>query len=216
MSARRDAALYDLERLGQVDHAEWEFVQRLQANDDAAYDELVRTFNGPVFHVAFRMLGDPAETADVVQDIFVKVFRSIGKFKGECSLRTWIYKVAFSEILNRLRWWRRRHKHSTLSLDDNSAGTDQERGYGLQVPDSRPTPEEILASREEEIAIQQALERLSSDHRSIVILRDIEGFAYNEIADILGVSVGTVKSRLARARADLKQVLMRFLSVQHL
>lgn len=216
MSTRRDAALYDLERLEQVNHAEWEFVRRLQANEDAAYDELVRTFNAPVFHVAYRMLGDSAEAADAVQDIFLKVFRNIGSFKGEASLRTWIYKVAFSEIFNRLRWWRRRCRYSTVSLDDRPPGGTQEQGHGLQVPDKRPTPEEVFASREEEIAIQKALERLSSDHRSIVVLRDIEGFAYNEIADILGVSVGTVKSRLARARADLKQVLMRFLSVQHL
>jgi len=189
------------------------FVARLQANEDAAYDELVRTYSASIFHVAYRMLGDSAEASDAVQEIFLKVFRSIGGFKREAALKTWIFKIAFSEILNRLRWWKRRHRFATMSLDEpNNNGT----GSGIAVPSAAPTPEEALQSKEQELTIQHALGRLSKDHRSIVVLRDVEGFSYNEIADILGVSVGTVKSRLARARADLKKSLMHYLSVQHL
>jgi len=190
------------------------FVLRLQANEDAAYDELVRTYSASIFHVAYRMLGDSAEASDIVQEIFLKVFRNIGGFKGEAALKTWIFKIAFSEILNRLRWWKRRHRFATVSLDESSQ--DGKDGSGHTVRASSPTPEQALQSKEEEIAIQEALGRLSREHRSIIVLRDIEGFSYNEIADVLGVSIGTVKSRLARARGDLKKSLMRYLSVRDL
>src|SRR5205823_1568036 len=135
------------------------FVARLQANDDAAYDELVRTYNASIFHVAYRMLGDSAESSDVVQEIFLKVFRNIGGFKGEAALKTWIFRIAFSEILNRLRWWKRRRRFATVSLDDSPNGTDN--GGGRSVAASSPTPEQALQSKEQEAAIQQALGRLS-------------------------------------------------------
>src|SRR5216117_1550321 len=160
------------------------------------------------------MLGESAEASDVVQEIFLKVFRNIGGFKGEAALKTWIFRIAFSEILNRLRWWKRRRRFATVSLDASPNGSDN--GCGHSVAATSPTPEQALQSKEQEAAIQQALGKLSREHRSIIVLRDIEGFSYNEIADVLGVSIGTVKSRLARARADLKQSLMRYLSVQHL
>jgi RNA polymerase sigma-70 factor (ECF subfamily) len=205
---RREIAYNDLARAAELSAQESLFVLRLKANEDAAYDELVRTYNASIFHVAFRMLGDTAEASDVVQEIFIKVFRNIGGFKGESALKTWIFRIAFSEILNRLRWWKSRHRSSTVSLDVEPNGQEH------YVADSGPTPEEILESKEREFAIQQALGKLSSDHRSIIILRDIEGFSYSEIAEVLGVSIGTVKSRLARGREDLKRSLMRYVSIQ--
>jgi RNA polymerase sigma-70 factor (ECF subfamily) len=209
----REIAYNWLDRVQGLSSEEAVFVARLQANEDAAYDELVRTYTNSIFHVAYRMLGDTAEASDAVQEIFLKVFRNIGGFKGEAALKTWIFKIAFSEILNRLRWWRRRYRFATTSLDEPGNGIGA--APGLNVASSGPSPEEALQSKEQETAIQQALGRLSREHRSIIVLRDIEGFSYNEIADVLGVSVGTVKSRLARARADLKKSLMRYLSVQH-
>jgi RNA polymerase sigma-70 factor (ECF subfamily) len=208
---RREIAVNELEHDGAaVSAEESRFILRLKANEDAAYDELVRVYNTSLFHVAYRMLGDSAEASDVVQDIFLKVFRNIDGFKGEASLKTWIFRIAFSEILNRLRWWKRRYRYATLSLDDDHNGN----GNGLHLSDSQPTPQQALESKEQETAIQQALGKLSGDHRSIIVLRDIEGFSYGEIADVLGISIGTVKSRLARARGDLKKSLMRYLSVQ--
>jgi len=140
------------------------------------------------------------------------VFANIA-FQGEAALKTWIFKIAFSEILNRLRWWKRRYRYATVSLDDNPS-TNGTGHNATTSPIQDRRPEEVLESKEQETAIQQALSRLSSDHRSIIVLRDIEGFSYGEIADVLGISMGTVKSRIARARADLKQSLMRYLSVQ--
>ncbi len=201
-----------LDRPAELTAQEALFVSRLKANEDAAYDELVRMYSSPIYHVAYRMTGDAAEASDAVQDIFLKVFRNIGGFKGEAALKTWIFKIAFSEILNRLRWWKRRHRDTTLSLDESPNGNVP--GHG--VADAGPTPEEVLQAKERENAIQQALRRLSHEHRSIIVLRDIEGFSYTEIADVLGISMGTVKSRLARARADLKKSLMRYLSVRYL
>src|SRR6266705_2375734 len=209
---RREIAYNDLDQASGVNAEESLFVLRLKANEDAAYDELVRGYHASIFHVAYRMLGDAAEASDVVQEIFLKVFRNIGGFKGEAALKTWIFKIAFSEILNRLRWWRRRHRYATLSLDESPNGN----APGDGVADAGPTPEEVLQAKEREDAIQQALRRLSHEHRSIIVLRDIEGFSYTEIADVLGISMGTVKSRLARARADLKKSLMRYLSVRYL
>jgi RNA polymerase sigma-70 factor (ECF subfamily) len=209
---RREIGYYDLEKTAEVSAEESLFVLRLKANDDAAYDELVRTYNGSLFHVAYRMLGDSAEASDIVQEVFLKIFRNINGFKGQSALRTWIFRIAFSEILNRLRWWKRRSRSTTVSLDDDHEG----KGNGLHVTDSSPTPEQALQSREQEVAIQKALGTLSGEHRSIIVLRDIEGFAYHEIAAVLDISIGTVKSRISRARSDLKKSLMRYLSVQHL
>lgn len=170
---RREIAYYDFELAAEVNAGEAEFLLRLQAKADAAYDELVRVYNASICHVANRMLGDSAEAADVVQEIFLKVFRNISGFKGESALKTWIFRIALSEILNRLRWWKRWRRSSTVLLDDDRNGN----GSGYQVSDSKPTSEEILQSKEQELAIQQALGRLSSDHRSIIVLRDVEGFS---------------------------------------
>jgi len=214
----REISLGELENVGELDAVagvgsqEPLFVARLQANEDAAYDELVRTYHASIFHVAYRMLGDSNDAADSVQEIFIKVFRNIRGFRGDSSLKTWIFRIAFSEILNRLRWWKRRFRSSTVSLDDDQNGS----GTPIYLAASTPSPLQALESKEREQAIQHALTRLSEEHRSIVILRDIEGFSYNEIAEILGISCGTVKSRLARARTDMKKSLVRFLSIPRL
>src|SRR5262245_2527814 len=144
----------------------------------------------------------------------MKVSRMFGYFKVETAFTTWIFKIAFSEMLNRLRSWKSRYRFATVSIDDQPNGNGTGPGHG--VPSPGPSPEQALQSKEQKTAIQQALEKLSKDHRSIIVLRDIEGFSYNEIADVLKVSVGTVKSRLAQTRGDLKKSLMRYLSVQHL
>src|SRR5438132_12756436 len=168
----REIAYNWLDRPAELSAQEALFVARLQANEDAAYDELVRTYNASIYHVAFRMLGDAADASDVVQDIFLKIFRNIRGFKGEAALKTWIFKIAFSEILNRLRWWKRRHRFATLSLDEQAKGNPA----SDFVADAGPTPEEILQSKEGETAIQQALRRISREHRSIIVLQAIEGF----------------------------------------
>jgi len=131
---RREAVVYDLDKGVEISSEEQLFVLRLQANEDAAYDELVRTFHAPIYRVAYRMIGESAEAADVVQEIFLKVFRNIGGFKSEAALKTWVFRIALSEILNQLRWWRRRHRSSTFSLDEPSGNGN---GYRARLTDSR-------------------------------------------------------------------------------
>jgi RNA polymerase sigma-70 factor (ECF subfamily) len=210
---RREISYSELESTVGLSAEENLFVLRLQANDDAAYDELVRSYHGSIYQVASRMLADPGEAADVTQDIFVKVFRNINGFKGEAALKTWIFKIAFSEILNRLRWFKRRHRNRTVFLDEAKSNGDD--STAVQVRDESPTPEGAFESKERGEAIQHALSKLSEQHRSIIV-RDIQGCTYSEIAQILSISIGTVKSRLARARADLKKCLMRYLSVRRI
>lgn len=187
-------------------------IARLRANENAAYDELVRCYHASIYQVAYRMLRDPGEAADVTQDVFVKVFRHIGGFREESSLRTWLFRIAFSEILNRVRWSRRRYLHRTVSIEETTQSSD-DGPAPLQLADEGATPEEELELKEQEEAFQNALWKLSEEHRSVTILRDVQGFSYTEIADILGISMGTVKSRLARARSELKRHLMPYLSV---
>src|SRR5207245_10076803 len=133
-------AYNDLDRSYPVTAEESLFIARLKTNEDAAYDELVRTYNASIFHVAYRMLNDSAEASDVVQEIFLKVFRNINGFKGESALKTWIFKIAFSEILNRLRSWKRRYRYATVSLDENPSANGNGHN-GPYVADSKPTPE---------------------------------------------------------------------------
>lgn len=215
MTLRREISYTDLTTADGLSIEESLFVSRLCANEDAAYDELVRDYHAGIYHVACRMLNDPGEAADVTQDVFVKVFRNIATFRGQCSLKTWIFKVALSEILNRIRWSRRRFRQQTVSLDEQP-----DDGHGpaspIQLSDNGLTPEAALQKREREEAIQAGLSKLSRQHRSIVVLRDIQGFTYEEISQILGISIGTVKSRLSRARNDLKKCLMRYLSVRRI
>src|SRR5437588_8737887 len=150
---RPEIAYNEFEGAGHVSAEESLFVLRLKANEDAAYDELVRVYNTQIFHVAVRMLGDSGDASDVVQEIFLKVFRNINGFKGESALKTWIFRIALSEILNRLRWWKRRHRYATVSLDEEPNGKPATE-FAIE---SGPTPEEVLQSKEGEAAIQQVL-----------------------------------------------------------
>lgn len=210
---RTQLSCLELDSLHQPSGEESLLVARLQANDDAAYDELVRSYHAPIYHVAYRMLRDSGEAADVTQEVFLKVFRHISGFRGDSSLRTWLFRIAFSEILNRVRWSRRRYLHRTVSIEEKAQDTSD--GHvPLQLVDDGATPEDALERKEQETAFQNALWKLSEEHRSVAILRDVQGFSYAEIAEILNISMGTVKSRLARARGELKKQLMPFLSVR--
>jgi RNA polymerase sigma-70 factor, ECF subfamily len=184
------------------------FVDGLQVGSDEAFETLIHLYQTPIYNVAYRILGDASEASDTVQDTFLKVFKGIRAFRGECGLKTWIYRIAISESLNRQRWWKRWRRHAPVSLDDTSPN-----GARLfEVTDSRPSPESACAQMEIEREVQKALNGLSFDHRVVAVLRDIEGLSYEEIAETLGLSLGTVKSRLWRARSEMKTRLEPVLS----
>src|SRR5262245_59668937 len=179
------------------------FVDRLQVGSDKAFETLIDLYQTPIYNVAYRILGDASEASDAVQETFMKVFRAIKTFRGECGLKTWIYRIAISESLNRQRWWKRWRRHAPVSIDDTAPN-----GMRLvEVSDSRPSPESVCAQAEIEREVQKALIALTFEHRVVVVLRDIEGLSYEEIAETLGLSLGTVKSRLWRARAEMKTKL---------
>ncbi|MCI0724550.1 MAG: sigma-70 family RNA polymerase sigma factor [Acidobacteria bacterium] len=176
------------------------FVDRLQVGSDEAFETLIHLYQAPIYNVAYRILGDAAEASDAVQETFMKIFKGIKTFRGECGLKTWIYRIAISESLNRQRWWRRWRRHAPVSIDETTPG-----GARLvEVTDSGPSPESAYAQLEMEQAVQRALDALGFEHRVVVVLRDIEGLSYDEISEMLGLSLGTVKSRLWRARSELK------------
>jgi RNA polymerase sigma-70 factor (ECF subfamily) len=179
------------------------FVDRLQVGSDEAFETLIHLYQTPIYNVAYRILGDSAEASDAVQETFMKIFRGIRTFRGDCGLKTWIYRIAISESLNRQRWWKRWRRHAPVSIDDTSPN-----GIRLvEIADSGPNPESACARVELEREVQKALNGLSFEHRVVVVLRDIEGLSYEEISTTLGLSLGTVKSRLWRARSDMKNKL---------
>ena len=179
------------------------FVDRLQVGSDEAFETLIHLYQAPIYNVAYRILGDASEASDAVQETFMKIFKGIKTFRGESGLKTWIYRIAISESLNRQRWWKRWRHHAPVSIDD----TFPNGARLVEITDSRPTPESACAQMEMEREVQRALSGLSFEHRVAVVLRDIEGLSYEEIAETLGLSLGTVKSRLWRARSEMKTKL---------
>ncbi len=178
-------------RFGDEEERAW--IRELQAGSEEAFDWLIA-------RLASRILNDPADSADVAQEVFIKVFRSIEKFQGNCSLKTWMYRITVHTAVNQNRWWYR-HREREFSLDAGRNGERELKGFS---PASRQSPFESLLSRETQEMVWKALQRLPESSRTVLVLREIEGLAYEEVAEILHVSLGTVKSRLARARQSLK------------
>jgi RNA polymerase sigma-70 factor, ECF subfamily len=174
------------------------FLDRLRAGDAPAFEELVMTYQHRVFGVALRMLGNRAEAEEVAQEAFVRAHRALGDFRGDAKLSTWLYAITSRLCLNRLASGERRL-------------TRQGEDALLRLSDAGPRPDAALERRELETALGRAIAELPEDRRIVVVLRDIEGLSYEEIAQVLELELGTVRSRLHRARADLKEKLERFL-----
>ena len=173
-------------------------VQRCALGDEAAFAELVTEHQRMVVQLAMNLLGDRDEALDLSQDVFIRVFRTIGQFRGQSALRTWIYRIAINQARNRHRFWRRRHRADQVSIDAHIA-THGDFRSGVESG-----PDRILAQKELAARLQHALDALPFDQRSVVVLREVDGLSYEEIAFSLGVAVGTVKSRLTRARQTLR------------
>jgi len=181
--------------------ADDELICRLRACEEAAYEELIARFHQPVYNLAFRLLNDSADAADVVQEVFLKVFRNVGHFRNQSSLKTWVYRITVNEAHNQRRWFFR-HRSREVGLDD-----DAENGRGRAVEDSAQSPFDYAFDREKQVLIENALARINPLFREVVVLRDIEDLSYEEIADVLQISLGTVKSRILRGREALKEEL---------
>ena len=181
-----------------VDSREAALIARCTSGDDAACEELVSAHQRMVFGLAFHLLGDRDEALDLSQG----VFRTLPGFRGQSALRTWIYRIVINQASNRQRWWRRRRQAEQVSLDDHL------RQCGDVVSTADPLPARLLASKEAAGCIWQALDRLPFDQRTVLILREVDGLRYDEVAFSVGVAIGTVKSRLTRARQALRAELV--------
>jgi RNA polymerase sigma-70 factor, ECF subfamily len=182
---------------------ETSIVAELKSGSEEAYAWLIDRFHQPVYSLVYRMLNDPADAADATQEVFLKVFRGIRRFHGEASLKTWVYRIAIHEASNHRRWWFR-HKGRETSMEQ---GAGQYRALRETLIDPGCTPFESVAQEEVRAKVESELRLVPEPYRSTVILRDIEGLSYEEIAEILEVSLGTVKSRLTRGREALKKRL---------
>jgi RNA polymerase sigma-70 factor (ECF subfamily) len=186
----------------EVGSGEAVLISRCAAGEEMACTELVNEYQRMVFHLALHMLGDHDEALDLSQEVFLNVFRTIGRFRGQSSLRTWIYRIVVNQARNRQRWWRRRHRADQVSLEERIEKT------GDMPPASElDGPDRMFGQRELARRIWGALDELPFEQRTVMILREIDGLSYEEIAFSLGVAVGTVKSRLTRAREALRSQL---------
>jgi RNA polymerase sigma-70 factor, ECF subfamily len=185
--------------------AEAEFIERLKRGEAAAFETLVSERSGEIYGLLFRMTENSEEARDLTQETFLRAFQNIGRFRGEADLRTWIYRIAINQARNRWRWWRRRRRDSTVSLDATQGQSNQT--LIATLAESSENPEEKTLAHERESALRTALQKVGRAYRETVILRDIEGFTYEEIATTLEINVGTVKSRLARGRQELRERL---------
>ena len=177
-------------------------VQRCAAGDEDASAELVAEHHRMVLSLATHLLGDRDEALDLTQEVFLRVFGTIRRFRGQSALRTWIYRITVNQVHNRQRWWRRRHRSDQVSLDEHL-----QRHGDLPLPSNLTAPDRMFANHELAGRLQAALERLPFEQRTAIVLREIEGLSYDEIAFSLQLAVGTVKSRLTRARQTLRAEL---------
>lgn len=177
-------------------------VTELQAGSETAFDWLVTHYHGPVYNLILSMLGDVADAADGTQEVFLKAFRGIRTFRQGSSLKTWLYRIAIREALNHRRWFKR-HLQKNVSID-----AEPEQGHAaVEIEDLAATPFDQFAAHEIQATVQSALQEIPECFRSAVILRDLEGLSYEEIAEVLECSAGTVKSRILRGRRALKDLL---------
>lgn len=204
---RAGVAMSDLAAAIGIRADEQDLVRELKRGSEQAFSLLIAQYSQPIYSLIARSLRDPADAADVTQEVFVKVFRSISGFHGEASLRTWIYRIALHEASNQRRWWCR-HKRQELTID---APLQNEEGESTSLADmlaaGDASPFDHAARAQIRRRVEDALRLLPEVYREVVVLREIEGFGYEEIAEILNVNLGTVKSRLTRGRAALREHL---------
>jgi len=184
--------------------SEQRLIRLLQKRDERAFEEFVRQYSTNVFNIAFRMLGNRAEAEDISQDIFITVFKRIHTFRGDSSLSTWLYRVAVNHCKNRIKYLARRHEQQTREYDETrSMKQDETKNLSGAVH----RPDEIVEAMETERLIQETLETLEEDHRTILVLREIECMSYAEIGEIMKLEEGTVKSKLHRARTAFMKTM---------
>jgi RNA polymerase sigma-70 factor (ECF subfamily) len=201
----------DLSPEASAERDDQRLIDRLRAGSETAYEELLARFQQPVYTLALRLLDNPSEAADVVQEVFIKIFRNIESFRGQSSLKTWIYRITVNEAHNARRWFFR-HRRREVDLDTEPG---ESRHWKETLTDNSRSPFDVACDREQAAMITAALERINPIFREAVVLRDITDLSYEEIAGVLEVSLGTVKSRILRGREALREELSGNISGRH-
>ena len=184
------------------------FIDKLKAGDEAAFETLIDRYSGDIYALLYRVTENREEASDLTQDTFLRVVRSIKTFRGESELKTWLFRIAINESRNRFRWWKRRRRDLTISLDATVG--ESETPLSATLVDSSISPEDATLSHEREAAINMALLDIQEVYREAIVLCDVEGFSYEETAAALGIGIGTVKSRISRGREELRRRLKDF------
>jgi RNA polymerase sigma-70 factor (ECF subfamily) len=184
---------------------EIEFIEKLRSGDAEAFDTLVVRYSADIYALLVRLTEDTEEAGDLTQETFLSALRAIEKFRGESDLKTWLYRIAINESRNRFRWWKRRRREKTISLDAPIG--ENETPFSETIPSGFANPEETILQREREGKLTKALRNLPEMFRESIVLCDIEGLSYEEIASALQINIGTVKSRIARGREQLRKKL---------
>ncbi len=194
--------------LSPPDPIEQRLIERLVARDERAFNELVRAYERRVFALVLRMIGNHAEAEDLAQEVFVQVFKAIGSFRGDSKLSTWVYRIAVNLCKNRSKYLRVRHAGEEEELEavaDRVPLGDARHANVGQVA----RPDEAVAGKQVEQIVQRAILAIEPDFRECLVLRDVEELSYEEIGEITGLAPGTVKSRIHRARAMLREIVER-------
>ncbi|HEV7699104.1 MAG TPA: sigma-70 family RNA polymerase sigma factor [Pyrinomonadaceae bacterium] len=182
-----------------------DYLDALRAGEAAAFETLVDRYSGDIYALLYRLTDNPDDASDLTQDTFLRALRSVKGFRGDASLKTWLFRIAINESRNRFRWWKRRRRDVTVSLDVAIGDTD--RTIFDTLADRGESPEDSAIAREREASLSEALAQLADIYREAVVLCDIEGLSYEETAAALGIGLGTVKSRISRGRDELRKRL---------
>jgi RNA polymerase sigma-70 factor (ECF subfamily) len=194
--------------IGARSQEEAAIVAELKAGSETAYAWLIGEFQQPVYGLVYRIVNDPADAADTTQDVFLKVFRGMKSFHGGSSLKTWIYRIALHEAANRRRWWfRHKAKETSIEPTESDGPSPGENAMQVALTDRADSPFDNVAHREVQKRVEEELRKVPEPYRTTLILRDLEEMSYEEIAEVLEISLGTVKSRLTRGREALRQRL---------
>ncbi len=181
---------------------EAKIIKRAQNGSESDFETLILSCQGKAYSIAYRYLKNQEDAMDALQESFIKAYRALGTFKGNSSFQTWIYRIVVNTCYDMLRKKKSRIQADSLYRND---GDDE---YVIEIPDKTKGPEDLAIDQEETIDILKILDQLPLDHKEIIILRDVEGYSYEEIVDILSINIGTVKSRISRARLRLRELYL--------
>lgn len=186
--------------------ADSDFVDRLRNGDAEAFDTLITRYSGDIYSLLYRITQDSEEAGDLTQETFLSALKAIKSFRGEAELKTWLFRIALNHSRNRFRWWKRRKRNETVSLD-KPLGEGSSATISDTIADDGESPEDVVLRLERKTKLTAALNALPDIFRETIVLCDINGLGYEETARALGINIGTVKSRLARGREQLRKRL---------